>query len=84
MNIQLIQGDCSANEATEIVAHMVHLIIKYHEHKIHSHSDEEDIKTREAKIRRLQKELFEWGKTINSKTNRVKVEAILKIELEWI
>lgn len=32
----------------------------------------------ELKTKQLQKELFELRKAINSKTNRVKVEAIIK------
>lgn len=80
MNIQLIQGEFSSNDALELITQMVHIKIKYHENKINSHTNEEDIKTREAKIKRLQKELFELRKTINSKTNSVKVEAIIKIE----
>lgn len=80
MNIQLIQGEFSSNDAIELIVQMVHIKIKYHENKINNHSIEEDIKTREAKIKRLQQELFELRKTINSKTNNVKVEAIIKIE----
>ncbi len=80
MNLQLIQGEFSSNDAIEIITQMVHFKIKYHENKINSHSNEEDIKTSEAKIIRLQKELFEFRKTINSKTISVKVEAIIKIE----
>ncbi len=80
MNIQLIQGEFSSNDALELITQMVHIKIKYHENKINSHTNEEDIKTREAKIKRLQKELFELRKTINSKTNSLKVEAIIKIE----
>jgi len=80
MNIQLIQGAFSANDAIELIAQMIHIKIKYHEGKINSYSNEEDIKTREAKIKRLQKDLFELRKTINSKNNSVKVEAIINIE----
>ncbi|MDZ4149379.1 MAG: hypothetical protein U0945_14875 [Flavobacterium sp.] len=80
MNIQLIQGVFSSNEAIELIAQMIHVKIKYHENKINSQSNEEDIKSREEKIKRLQKELFELRKTIHSKTNNVKVEAIIKIE----
>lgn len=80
MNIQLIEGAFNSNDAIELIAQMVHIKIKYHENKINSQSNEEDIKTREAKIKQLQKELFELRKTINLKTNSVKVEAIIKIE----
>ena len=80
MNIQLIQGAFNSNDAIELISQMVHIKIKYHENKINSDSNEEDIKTREAKIKRLQQELFELRKTIQSKTKSVKVEAIIKIE----
>lgn len=80
MDIQLIEGAFNANDAIELIAQMINIKIKYHEDKINSQSNEEDIKTREAKIKQLQKELFELRKTINSKINRVKVEAIIKIE----
>lgn len=80
MNIQLIQGKFNSNDAMELITQMVHVKIKYHENKIYSNSNEEDIKTREVKIKRLQKELFELRKTIYSKTHMLNVEAIIKIE----
>lgn len=80
MNIQLIQGEFSSNEALELIVKMISVKIKYHEDKINSLSTEEDVITREAKIKRLQKELFELRKTIHSKTKTIKVEAQIKIE----
>ncbi|MEI7978132.1 MAG: hypothetical protein WCI53_04745 [Bacteroidota bacterium] len=80
MNLQLIQGEFNSTDAIELIAQMVHIKIKYHENKINSNSNEEDIKIKESKIKHLQKELFELRKTINSKNNTVKVEAIIKIE----
>ncbi len=80
MNIQLMQGEFSSNDAIDLIAQMVQIKIKYHENKINSDSSEEDIKTREAKIKLYQQELVELRKSINSKTNSVKVEAIIKIE----
>lgn len=80
MNIQLIQGEFNSNDAMELITQMVHVKIKYHENKINSNSNEEDIKTREVKIKRLQKELFELRKTIYSKSHMLNVEAIIKIE----
>ena len=56
MTIQLIQGQFSANEAIEIITKMVHVKIKFHEDKIHSNANEEDIKMRERRIKQLQKE----------------------------
>lgn len=80
MNIQLIQGDFNPEDAMELITQMVHVKIKYHENKISSNSNEEDIKTREAKIKRLQKELFELRNTVPRKANFLKIEAIIKIE----
>jgi len=80
MNLQLIQGEFSSNDAIELVAQMVHIKIGYHENKINSGSNEEDIKSRESKIKRLQKELSELRHAINSKNTVVKVEAIINIE----
>ena len=54
MHIQLIQGEFSSNDAIELIAQLVHLKIKYHENKINSQINKEDIKTREAKIKQLQ------------------------------
>ena len=59
MNIQLIQGQFSSQEAIDIITKMVHVKIKFHEDKIHSHANEEDIKMREKRIKQLQKELYE-------------------------
>lgn len=78
MMIQLIQGEFSANDALELISQMIQIKIKYHENKISSQSNEEDIKTREVKIKRLQKELFELRRNVKS-NNNVKVEAIINI-----
>ncbi len=80
MNIQLIHGEFGSNDALELITQMVHIKIKYHENKLNVQSNEEDINTREGKIKQLQKELFELTKTIHSKTVSVKVEATIKIE----
>jgi hypothetical protein len=80
MNIQLIQGEFSANEALELITQMIHIKIKYHENKIAQHSSEEDIKSRETKIKRLQKELFDFRNNIDKKHSNIKLDAIIQIE----
>jgi len=80
MKIQQLNGTINASDAVELMAHLVHLKIKYHERRINNQSSEEDIKTREEKIKQLQKELFEFKKTFLSNTDTVTIEAILKIE----
>jgi len=57
--MQFIQGHYSKQEAIEILTHVIHVKIKFHENKIHSTSNEEDIKMREKRIKQLQKDLYE-------------------------
>jgi hypothetical protein len=80
MNIQLIQGSFSATDAIDLVTHMVHIKVKYHEGKIKTDSNEEDVKTRETKIKQLQKELFELRKFIQSNRESVEMEAVIRID----
>ena len=80
MEIQLIQGEFNSTDAIELLAQMIHIKIKYHEKKINSQIKEEDNLTRETRIKQLQKELIELRKMINSKTQSVKVEAIIKVD----
>jgi len=79
MNIQLIQGQFNANEAIEIITQMIHVKIKYHENKITGNSNEEDIKSRETKIKRLQKELFEAREIVLSKRKNISIDAVITI-----
>ncbi|MEO7119558.1 MAG: hypothetical protein ABIY62_00595 [Ginsengibacter sp.] len=80
MNIQLIQGSFSAQDALELITKMVHLKIKFHEDKIHSLSDEEDIKMREKRIKQLQKELYEVRNFITDKKTKIEIESVLEIQ----
>jgi hypothetical protein len=79
MNIQLIEGEFNPSDALDIITQMIHVKIKYHENKISHLSNEEDIKTREAKIKRLQKELFELRNEILSESGTVKLDATIKM-----
>jgi hypothetical protein len=80
MEIQLTQGEFDAKEAVDLLAQLTQIKIKYHESKINSQGNEEDIKNGEAKIKRLQKELFDLSKNVNSNNKTLKIEAIIKIE----
>ena len=81
MVIKLMQGQFNANEATEIITQMIQVKIKYHENKISGTSNEEDIKSREMKIKRLQKELFEAKESLLSKKENVTVDAVINISI---
>jgi len=66
MKIELINGHFNGSEAIELLTHLIHIKIKFHENKIKSDSNEEDIKYREKKIIQLQKNLFEVTRYIKS------------------
>ena len=80
MHLPLIQGEFSTNDALELITQMIQIKIKYHESKINNQSNEEDIKNRELKIKRLQNELYELKNFILSKNNNLSIEAIIKID----
>ncbi len=80
MNLQLIQGEFNANDAISILSQMIQVKLKYHENKISSTSNEEDIKYREEKIKRLQNELSEIRSNILTNKGTVKIEAVINIE----
>jgi len=80
MNIQLIEGEFKSSEALELITQMIHVKIKFHENKIAKNATEEDVKGRETKIKRLQKDLFEVRNNIVSTTKSVKLNAIINIE----
>ena len=80
MEIQLIQGQFSAADAMEIITQMIHVKIKYHENKIKNNSNEEDIKMREKKIKKLQKDLFEFREHLKSKGKTISLQSIIEIQ----
>lgn len=82
MNIQLIDGVFEPNDAFGLIEQMLHIKIKFHENKVDKSETEEDIKARETKIIRLQKDLFELKKTIGSTSNGIKLNAVVNIDLK--
>jgi hypothetical protein len=59
MKIKIINGEFSKNEALDLIAKMIQIKIEFHENKIKNIYAEEDIKFREEKIKKLQKDLAE-------------------------
>ena len=59
MKAQLISGTFEKSDAIDLVTKMVNAKVKFHENKVKSTSTEEDVKMREAKIKNLQKELYD-------------------------
>jgi hypothetical protein len=79
MNINLINGEFNSKEAFELISKMIMIMIKYHEGKITSGIDIEDLKHREAKIKRLQDELNEFKSFINQHKETISIESIIQI-----
>lgn len=75
MNIQLIQGQFSAKDAVDIITQMIHIKIKFHESKINSSSNEEDIKMREGRIKSLQKDLFNVRNYIEQQGGKIAIQS---------
>lgn len=80
MNIQLIDGAFDTKEGLELITQMLHIKIKYCENKISNSTAEEDIKARETKIKRLQKELFELREFVGNSKNNLVVNAVINIK----
>lgn len=79
MNLQLIQGEFSARDAQDLMTQLVQVKINYHEAQIVAGSNEEDMKFRESKIKRLQDELAELRKTIGTGQAGIKLDGTVTI-----
>lgn len=79
MNLQLINGQFSGQEAIDIITKMVHVKIKFHEDKINTFTNEEDIKMVEKRIKQLQKELYEVRNFIDNKKSKIEMHSLLEI-----
>ncbi len=79
MNIQLIQGQFNAKDAIDIITQMIHVKLKYHENKISSTSNEEDIKFCETKIKRLQKDLVEIREFIQQSGANINIQSEINL-----
>ena len=64
MELQLLNGTFSSKESIEIINQLFQVKIRFHEDKIKSSHNEEDIKMRERKIKFLQHELAQARKVI--------------------
>jgi hypothetical protein len=80
MKLQLIQGEFNAKDALELITQMIHIKIKYHENKIIPESTEEEIKSRESKIKMLQKELYELRNNLQYKSSNLWLNAVINVE----
>ena len=79
MEIQLIDGNFSAQESIELLSKIIQVKIQFHEQKIHKISGEEEIKMRENRIKKLQKELAEVRLFIENQTHQIHLNCKLHL-----
>jgi len=79
MTLQLVQGDFSRIETMDMIVQMFELRIKFHENKILSSHNEEDIKMRENKIKFLQEELYQAKTYIVDKEEPIAISCIINL-----
>lgn len=77
---ELISGSFSKEDALELISGIVALKINYHEKMIDRTANEEDIKMRENRIRKLQDELADFRRTLSQKNEPVALSASLSID----
>ncbi|MFO0322794.1 MAG: hypothetical protein ACK504_10245 [Bacteroidota bacterium] len=79
MTIQLIEGNFDAKDALDILTKIIHVKIKFQEDKINKSSSEEDINMRETRIKRLQKQLFDMRKHIESQDGQISIQSSITL-----
>jgi hypothetical protein len=77
MNIKLIQGQFSAQDAIDIITQMINVKIKFHENKIENSDGEEAIKMRENRIKDLQQNLNTARDYIEKQGENISIESKL-------
>lgn len=77
MEMQLIQGSFSAEDAADIISKMINIKIEYHQSKIDKSSNEEDIKMREERIKQLQRHLVSAKNYINQQGGKIALDGKL-------
>lgn len=78
LTIQLIHGQFDAKDALDLVTVMLRAKIKFHESRITSNCEEEDVKMRENKIKLLQNDLNEARKLIEG-SNNLNIESTIEL-----
>lgn len=85
MKIQLINGYFSAKDAIDILTKLAQVKVNYHERQIKHSDNEEDIKTREKRIKDLQRDLAETRQYIeNSGTAGVSLQADIMLTVNAV
>ena len=79
MELHLIDGQFNAADAIAILTQLAEVKIKYHENKVKTSHNEEDIKMRERKIKNLQKELAASREHIQKQKNSITINSTINL-----
>lgn len=80
MKIEIIKGAYSSSDARELLIRMVDAKIKFHESKINSSDNEEDIKMRENRIRKLQQDLHQVRQHLSQDDRSINLHSEISID----
>jgi hypothetical protein len=78
LKLALLSGTFTRDEALELLTQLIAVKVRFHEAKIKTSSNEEDIKMREKRISRLQRDLFEYRLALKD-LNKVNLRADIAI-----
>jgi len=79
MTVQLVSGEFSKLETLNMITQMFEMRIKFHEDKIISSHNEEDVKMRERKIKFLQGELSQAREYLVNKDEPIAVSCTITL-----
>lgn len=79
MNIQLMHGQFSAQDAVDIITQLINVKIKFHEKKIEANDGEEATKMREKRIKDLQKDLHAVREYVLANGQSISIESVLQL-----
>lgn len=80
MTIDFLQGTFDSKEATELLAQLFLVKIRFHERKINHSLSEEDIKMRERCIARLQGDFDQIRRFLGTAPGNVTLESSLHLD----
>ncbi len=80
MELQLIQGSFSAEDAISLLTRIIGEKIRFHESKIEKSHSEEDIHMRERRIHELQNDLHNLRRYLQQKGGNASVKARIEID----
>ncbi len=79
MNINLLDGTFDKSEAINIITKFVDIKIKFQEEKIKNSHNEEDVKMRESRIKKLQKDLYDAREHLSASSKFISLNCFINV-----